>query len=219
MIELSRYIPFGHSIHNGSLIARLDPRTKLIGAVLLIVCLTVISSPLAFAVCLVFCFVLQQASRISLLYILRSLRPFALFLLITFIIEVLFYVPAPGTPQLWHWWILSISWEGIVLSIVTIVRVLFLYYLTTMLTLTTSLVDLTDGLEVLLSPLQKLGIPINAFIMILVIAFKFVPIFVEEIERLIKAQTARGMNFGEGNLVRRVLKLTALLIPLFVSGF
>lgn len=219
MIELSRYIPFGHFINNGSLVARLDPRTKLLGALLLIICLTIISSPLAFAVCLVFCFVLQYASRISLLYIARSLRPFALFLLITFVIEVLFYVPTPGTAQLWRWWILAISWRGIIVSMLTIIRVLFLYYLTTMLTLTTSLVDLTDGLEVLLSPLQKLKIPINAFIMILVIAFKFVPIFVEEIERLIKAQTARGMNFGEGNLVRRVLKVAALLMPLFVSGF
>jgi energy-coupling factor transport system permease protein len=88
-----------------------------------------------------------------------------------------------------------------------------------MLLFTTSLVDLTDGAEALLSPLQKIGIPVNAFIMVLVIAFKFVPIFVAEIERLVKAQTARGVRFDQGNFIQRTVKLAPLLIPLFVSGF
>ena len=114
---------------------------------------------------------------------------------------------------------LSISWKGIFTAILTIVRVIFLYYLAAMLTFTTSLVDLTDGLEILLMPLRRIGIPVNAFVMIVVIALKFVPIFVSEIERLIKAQAARGVNFGQGSLFQRVSKLTALLIPLFVSAF
>ncbi len=99
------------------------------------------------------------------------------------------------------------------------VRVIFLYYLASMLMFVTSLVDLTDGSEALLSPLQKLGIPVNAFIMVLVIAFKFVPIFVAEIERLIKAQSARGVRFDKGNFIQRAIKLGPLLIPLFLSGF
>ena len=99
------------------------------------------------------------------------------------------------------------------------VRVIFLYYLSSMLMFATSLVDLTDGSEALLSPLQKLGIPVNAFIMVLVIAFKFVPIFVAEIERLIKAQSARGVRFDKGNFLQRATKLGPLLIPLFLSGF
>lgn len=219
MIELSRYIPFGQYINNDSQIAQLDPRTKLVSAALLIACISYISHVPAFVLCLIFCIVLQQIARISILYILRSLRPFAIFLLITFVIEVLFYTPATSTPQLWHWWVLGVSWQGIYMSILLMVRVLFLYYLTAMLTFTTSLVDLTDGMEVLFAPLQRIGIPINAFIMILVIAFKFVPIFVGELERLMKAQAARGMNFGQGNLFQRVTKLTSLLIPLFASGF
>jgi energy-coupling factor transport system permease protein len=133
--------------------------------------------------------------------------------------EVLFYVPAHGTPQLWHWWFLGLSWAGIITGLLTIVRVLFLYYLVNMLMFTTSLVDLTDGMEVLFSPLQKLGIPINAFVMILVIALKFVPIFVGELEHLMKAQTARGMNFNQGNLFQRIYKVASLLVPLFASGF
>ena len=219
MIEFSRYIPFGQYINNGSRIANLDPRTKLVGALLLIVCISYISRLPAFLLCLGFCFVLQQASRISLLYVLRSLRPFAIFLVFSLVLEVLFYVPSTPVPLLWHWWALSISWAGIFISVLNLVRVLFLYYLVAMLSFTTSLVDLTDGLEILLAPLQKIGIPTNAFVMVLVIAFKFVPIFVGELERLMKAQAARGMSFGQGNFVQRVVKLASLLIPLFASAF
>ena len=219
MIELSRYIPFGQYVNNGSLVARLDPRTKVISAVLLITCISFISKFSAFVFCLIFCLVLQQTSRISIVYILRSLSPLVALLIFAFVIQVLFYVSPAHTPLLWQWWVLSISWEGIFIGVLSILRVIFLYYLATMLTFTTSLVDLTDGMEVLLAPLQKIGIPVSAFIMVLVIAFKFVPIFVGEIERLIKAQAARGMNFGQGNLAQRVRKLMTLLTPLFVSAF
>ncbi|HEX7735025.1 MAG TPA: energy-coupling factor transporter transmembrane component T [Ktedonobacteraceae bacterium] len=219
MIEFSRYIPFGQYVNNGSRIANLDPRTKLVGALLLVAAISYISRVPAFLLCLAFCLLLQQMSRISLLYVLRSLRPFAILLLFALVFEVLFYVPNNATPLLWHWWVLSISWEGIFLSLLGLARVIFLYYLVAMLTFTTSLVDLTDGLEVLLAPLQKIGIPTNAFVMVLVIAFKFVPIFVGELERLMKAQAARGMRFGEGNLVQRVAKLASLLVPLFASAF
>ncbi|GAC1384312.1 MAG: hypothetical protein NVS4B7_02110 [Ktedonobacteraceae bacterium] len=101
----------------------------------------------------------------------------------------------------------------------SVMRGLLLYYLTSLLLFTTSLVDLTDGLEALLAPLLKIGLPINAFIMVLVIGFKFVPIFVAEVERLTKAQSARGVRFDQGNFIQRAFKLGPLLIPLFVSGF
>lgn len=158
MIEFSRFIPFGQYVNNGSRVAGLDPRTKLVGAILLIACISSISHLLAFVLCLIFCLILQQTSRISLFYVLRSLRPFAIFLAFTLVIEVLFYVPSTPVPLLWHWWVFSVSWDGIFNSTLGMVRVIFLYYLVAMLTFTTSLVDLTDGLEVLLAPLQKIGI-------------------------------------------------------------
>jgi energy-coupling factor transport system permease protein len=142
-----------------------------------------------------------------------------IFLIVAFVFEVLFYVPAQASPLLWHWWVLNISWSGIITSLLTIIRVIFLYYLASMLTFTTSLVDLADGMEALCSPLQKLGVPVSALVMVVVIAMKFVPIFVLEVERLMKAQTARGLNFDQGNLFQRVSKMTLLLIPLFVSAF
>jgi energy-coupling factor transport system permease protein len=219
MIELSRDIIFGQYVNNGSSLSRMDPRTKLLCAVLLIAIISYISNFTAFAVCLLFCIILQWLSRLPTLFVLRSFKPFMGFLLFIFVLEVLFYPATVHTKQLWQWWILGVSWEGILRSMITIVRVLFLYYLTSLLTLVTSLVDLTDGLEALLSPLQKIGIPSNAFVMVLVIAFKFVQIFVIEIERLMKAQTARGVRFDQGNFIQRTIKLAPLLIPLFISGF
>lgn len=219
MIELSRYVTLGQYINNSSVLTRLDPRVKLVGAVLFIGLVSWLNSFIAFAFCLLFCAVLQQTSRISLGYILGSFRPFLPFLAFAFIVEVLFYTAPRNTVQLWHWWIFAISWKGIITSTLTIIRVLFLYYLISMLTFTTSLTELTNGMESLTAPLERIGIPINDFIMILVIAFKFVPIFITELERLMKAQVARGMRFDQGNLFQRVRKLATLLVPLFVSGF
>src|SRR5256714_275363 len=220
MIELSRDITFGQFINNGSALTRMDPRAKLICAVLLIALVSYIGSFIAFGIFLSGCIILQWMSRISVAYVLRGFRAFAIFLIFIYIIEVLFYnSPTQHTTLIWQWGIFNVSWEGIIRSALIMARVLFLYYLTSMLMFVTSLVDLTDGSEALLSPLQKLGIPVNAFIMVLVIAFKFVPIFVAEVERLIKAQAARGVRFDKGNFIQRAIKLGPLLIPLFISGF
>jgi energy-coupling factor transport system permease protein len=220
MIEISRNITLGQYINNGSALTRMDPRTKLFCAALLIVITCfIVNTFAAFAALLLFCIVLQVASHISTPYVLGSFKPFLGFLLFIFCFEVLFYQAPLHTKQLWQWWIISISWRGILSSVLTIIRVLLLYYLVSMLMFTTSVVDLTDGSEALLSPLQKVGVPVNPFIMVLVIAFKFVPIFINEIERLIKAQSARGVRFDQGNFIGRAQKIAPLLIPLFVSGF
>ena len=220
MIELSRDITFGQYINNGSVLTRMDPRAKLLCAILLIALVSTIGSFIAFGICLLACIILHWMSRIPVAYVLRGFRAIAIFLLFIYIIEVLFYYsPTQHTTLIWQWGIFNVSWEGIVRNLLIMVRVIFLYYLSSMLMFATSLVDLTDGSEALLSPLQKLGIPVNAFIMVLVIAFKFVPIFVAEIERLIKAQSARGVRFDKGNFLQRATKLGPLLIPLFLSGF
>jgi len=220
MIELSRDITFGQYVNNGSVLTRMDPRTKILGIVLLIAVVSYVASFTAFALCLLWCIMLQWTSRISISYVMRGFKPIVIFLALVYLIEVVFYYsPTQHTTLIWQWGIFTISWEGIIRSALIMVRVLFLYYLASMLMFTTSLVDLTDGSEALLSPLQKIGIPVNAFIMVLVIAFKFVPIFIAEIERLMKAQTARGVRFDKGNFIQRVLKIGPLLIPLFLSGF
>ena len=220
MIELSRSITFGQYINNGSAITSMDPRVKIACAILLIALVSFIGSFAAFALCLLFCVLLQRVSHIPVLYVLRSFKPILIFLLIIYVIQVLFYFsPTQHTTLIWQWGIFAISWEGLIRSAATIVRVLFLYYFASILMFTTSLVDLTDGSEALFSPLQRIGVPVNALVMVLVIAFKFVPILVSEVERLMKAQAARGVRFDKGNIFRRSIKFASLLIPLFLSGF
>jgi energy-coupling factor transport system permease protein len=119
----------------------------------------------------------------------------------------------------WHWGILSISREGLYTAGIIAARVILLYYVTTMLMLTTSLVDLTNGLELILSPLQRLRIPVNELVLVFVIAIKFVPVFIEEMERLARAQTARGIPIDEGGAITRARRLGRLLVPIFISGF
>ncbi len=219
MIELTRDMTFGQYVNNSSSLTRMDSRTKLFCAVLLIVFVSIVNSFVAFAAFLLFCVLVQRVSRLPVSYVLRGFRPFIPFIIFFFFVTVLFYTPPVHTPLLWQWGIFSVSWSGIISALLGTVRLFFLYYITSMLTFTTSLVDLTSGLQALLSPLQRIKIPVNAFIMVLVIAFKFVPIFIAEIERLVKAQTARGVRFDEGNVIQRTLKLAPLFVPLFVSGF
>ncbi|GHO45237.1 energy-coupling factor transporter transmembrane component T family protein [Ktedonospora formicarum] len=219
MIELSRNITFGQYINNDSALTRMDPRSKLFCVILLIVVTSLVKSFIAFAGLLLLCVLIQGISRISTRYVLRSFRPFLGFLAFIFVLQVLFYAPTGQVTYLWHWGVLSISIEGLLNSVLLMIRVLFLYYLVSLFLFSTSLVDLTDGMEALLSPLQKIGIPTNAFVMVFVIALKFVPIFTDEIQRLIKAQAARGVRFDQGNLLQRARKVAPLLIPLFLSGF
>ena len=220
MIELSRDITFGQYINNGSALTRMDPRTKLLAAVLLIILVSFVTSFTAFALCLLYCIILQRASRISLSYALRGFKPFLGLLVFIYIIQIVFYYsPTQHTSIIWQWGIFTVSREGIIRSTLIMVRVFFLYYFASMLMFVTSLVDLTDGSEVLLSPLEKIGLPVTSIVMVFVIAFKFVPIFITEVERLIKAQTARGVRFDQGNFIRRAINFGPLLIPLFLNGF
>src|SRR5947209_2412441 len=220
MLELSRDITFGQYVKNGSSLVRMDPRAKLLCTILLIALVSYVATFTAFGLCLLWFMFLQWLSRISVTYVLRSFRPIFIILVFIFIIQTVLYVPtASHAGVIWQWGIFSLSWEGMIRSGQAVVRGLLLYYLTSLLLFTTSLVDLTDGLEALLTPLQKIGLPTNAFIMVLVIGFKFVPIFVTEVERLTKAQSARGVRCDKGNFIQRALKLGSLLITLFVSGF
>ena len=219
MIELSRNVTIGQYINNDSPLTHMDPRAKLLCAIALIILVSAISSFAPFIPCLLFCVVVLLLSRIPAAYVLRGFKPFTSLLIFIFLFQVFLYQPAQHPHLLWQWGIFTLSWASILLSVLLIVRCLFLYYLISMLMFSTSIVDLTDGAEALLSPLQKIGVPTNAFIMVLVIALKFVPIFLTEIERLMKAQAARGVRFDRGNIFQRATKIAALLIPLFISGF
>jgi len=220
MIELSRSLTFGQYVNNGSALNRMDPRAKLVCAVLYIALFSFISRFSAFLLCFLCCIAIFWLSRLPLLYVLRSFKPLIFVTIVLYIFTVLFYAsPTQHTTLLWQWGIFSISGEGMLRGVAMVIRLFLLYYLTSVLTFSTSLVDLTNGSEALLLPLEKIGIPVSSFIMVFVIAFKFVPIFVGEVERLTKAQAARGVRFDQGNFIQRTRKLAPLLLPLFLSGF
>ena len=220
MLELQRNVVFGQFVDTGSLIHRIDPRIKLAATFVMLVASFLIDSLLGFAVALLLVILVQVSSRIPLGYVLRGSAFFLGFLLFILLFQVLFYPgEVPESGYLWRWGILSISTEGLRSAGILGLRVIFLYYVTTMLMLTTSLVDLTNGLELIFGPLQRLRVPVNELVLVFVIAIKFVPIFIDEVERLARAQTARGVPFDEGGAFTRARRLGRLLVPIFISGF
>ncbi len=218
MLELQRNVVFGQFVDTGSPVHRVDARIKIAVAFVCIVASFVIDDLLGFALALALMGLIQAVSRIPLAFFLRGSAFFFGFLIFILFFQVLFYT-GEVSGYLWHWGILSVSTEGLRTAGILGLRVVFLYYITTMLMLTTSLVDLTNGLELILSPLQKLRVPVNELVLVFVIAIKFVPIFIEEMERLARAQTARGVPFDEGGPITRARRLGRLLVPIFINGF
>jgi energy-coupling factor transport system permease protein len=198
----------------------MDPRIKLAAVFAMLVASFLIDSFLGFAVVSPLLVLIQVISRVPLAYVLRGSAFFLGFLLFILVFQILFYpAEVPESSYLWRWNFLSISTEGIRSAGILGLRVVFLYYVTTMLMLTTSLVDLTNGLELIFSPLQRFRVPVNELVLVFVIAIKFVPIFIEEVERLARAQTARGVPFDEGGAIKRARRLGRLLVPIFIGGF
>lgn len=218
MLELRRNVVFGQFVGTGSFVHHMDPRAKLLAALAFIVASFFVDGLLGFAVVVPLLVLVQAVSRVPVGYLLRGSAFFFGFLGLILVFQVLFY-PGETRDDLWRWGILSVSAEGLRFAATLGARVVLLYYVTTMLMLTTSLVDLTNGLESLLAPLQKLRVPVNELVLVFVIAVKFVPIFIEEMERLARARTARGVPFDEGGVLTRARRLGRLLVPIFVGGF
>jgi energy-coupling factor transport system permease protein len=220
MLELQRNVIFGQFVETGSFIHRMDARVKIAATFVLIVASFLIDDFLGFAVVLPLLIVVGVVSKIPLGYVLRGSQIFLAFLAFILAFQILFYPgDVPQSSYLWRWGILSVSTEGLYTAGIIALRVILLYYVTTMLMLTTSLVDLTNGLELIFGPLQRLKVPVNELVLVFVIAIKFVPIFIEEMERLARAQTARGLPFDEGGALTRARRIGRLLVPIFISGF
>ena len=220
MLELQRNVIFGQFIDTGSLIHRMDARIKLVITFVFIVASFLINDFLGFAVVLPLLVLIQLVSRVPIGYVMRGSQLFLGFLVFVLFFQVLFYPgDVPESSYLWRWGFLSISTEGLYTAGILGLRVMFLYYVTTMLMLTTSLVDLTNGLELIFGPLQRIRVPVNELVLVFVIAIKFVPIFIGEVERLARAQTARGVPFDEGGALVRARRIGRLLVPIFISGF
>ena len=206
-ITLGQYFPGDTFIH------RLDPRTKIICVMVYIVALFLADGWIGYLVMTGVTLVLMAVSRISPKRIFKGLRPMIFIIVLTGVLNV-FYTK--GTPVAEGW---IITWEGLEKAGQMILRILLLISGTFLLTYTTSPIALTDGLERLLNPLKKIGLPIHEMTLMMSMALRFIPTLIEETDKIMSAQRARGADFETGGLVRRAKALLPILVPLFVSAF
>jgi energy-coupling factor transport system permease protein len=208
-------ITIGQFIPGESIIHHLDPRTKIISVMLFMIGLFVLDRLEAFIGVAILTLLIVWLSRIPLNYLLKGLKP--IFIILLFTVGLHFFL-TPGT-AIWKLGPLKITIEGIKQGIFMSLRLIFLVLVTSLLTLTTSPINLTDGLERLLGPGKKIGIPAHELAMMMSIALRFIPTLLEETEKIMKAQMARGADFESGNLWQRAKSMVPLLVPLFVGAF
>jgi len=211
-ITLGQFFP-GYSV-----LHKLDPRTKLISAVLFIVCVFVANTPGAFLLLTLITLLTVWLSRISFGVVFKGIKPIVIILIFTMIINV-FMTGGEGEPLL-DFWIFKVYKEGIIRAVFMALRVIVLIIgSSVLLTYTTSPIALTDGIESLLSPLKRIGVPVHTFAMMMSIALRFIPTLVEETEKIMNAQKSRGADFSSGSLIKRAKALVPILVPLFLSAF
>ena len=210
-------IAFGQYCHGESLLHRLDPRVKIVTAILFIVEIFLAKSAVAFTLIIAAAVVLIALSGISPRIILRGIRPIVFVILFTAFINIFF---VRGEKPLVEFWIIRIYPEGLINAAFIALRIIVLIVGTSLfLTYTTTPIALTDGLERLLSPLSKIKLPVHEFSMMMTIALRFIPTLIEETEKIMNAQKARGADFSTGGLIKRSRALIPIMIPLFVSAF
>ncbi len=208
-ITLGQYFPGNTVVH------RLDPRTKLIATVLYIVALFCAKDFVGYAVVALTLALAVKLSRVKLKSLVRGLKPVLFIIVFTAVLNLFF---TPGT-SIFEWGILSVTREGVFTALSMMARITLLIMGTFLLTYTTSPIALTDGMESLLAPLKKLRVPVHEFAMMMSIALRFIPTLIEETDKIMSAQKARGADFESGNLFARAKALIPLLVPLFVSAF
>lgn len=208
-ITLGQYFPGDSVIH------RLDPRVKIIATLMFIIELFIVDNFIGFAIAAICLGLVIAVSKVPLSFILRGLKPILIILMFTFALNI-FMVDGR---ILWQWGFLKITAEGLRLAVFMAIRLVLLLMGSSMLTLCTRPLSLTDGIERLLAPLKKIGVPAHEIAMMMTIALRFIPTLLEETDKIMKAQQARGADFETGNLIRKAKALIPILVPLFVSAF
>ena len=206
-ITLGQYFPGDTIVH------RLDPRTKIILVLFYIIALFTADSWVSYGLVLVVSVICQSLSRIRAKNLFKGLKPMLVIIVLTAALNIFYTQGTPIRPG----WI--ITWEGIARAVQMVLRIVLLISGTFLLTYTTSPIDLTDGLELLLNPLKKIGVPVHEMTMMMSMALRFIPTLIQETDKIMSAQKARGADFETGNLFQRAKALLPLLVPLFVSAF
>lgn len=206
----------GQFFPGDSFVHHLDPRTKLIATLIYIVAIFLAQTPLTYGILIGFAFLVVLLSRLPILMVLKSLKPVWFIVVITLLIHTFTF---PGQEILWQWQMFTVTKEGLELGVKMGLRLTLLLLFSSVLTFTTSPIVLTDGIERLLRPLKCVGVPAHEIAMMMTIALRFIPTLLEETDRIIKAQEARGADFGNGNMMKKIKGMLPLLVPLFVSAF
>jgi energy-coupling factor transport system permease protein len=216
-VDLLRGFSFGQYVPVESVIHRLDPRTKILATLVLGVVIFVIRGFAGLAALAALIALIVLASRIPAGYVLRGLRP--VFWLLAFTVVLQIFFGQEGGHAVFHRGPITITRENLALAVFYGARFALLIVATSLMTFTTSPVELTDGLERLLRPFRRLGVPAHELALMMTIAIRFVPTLTEETDKIMKAQMARGADFTRGNIAQRARALIPLLVPLFVGAF
>lgn len=208
-------ITLGQYYQTDSVIHRLDPRVKLVATLAFIISLFIVNSFWGYLIAAVFLALMIRLSHVPFKFMVRGMKAIV-FLLVVAGVFNLFLTPGEVVVSFWK---LKITKEGIKLALLMAARLCFLIIGSSIMTLTTTPNQLTDALEKLLAPLKKIHVPIHEIAMMMSIALRFIPILLEETDKIMKAQIARGADFESGNLITRAKNLVPLLVPLFISAF
>lgn len=209
-ITIGQYYPVNSIIH------RIDPRVKIVATVAYVISLFAFSGIYCYALMVIGLMFVLRASKVPLGYVMRGLKPVLFLLIFTIVLNMLF---VSGEHMIFEWAFIHISLEGIINAAYLSVRLVLLIIGSSLQTFTTTPAQLTDGLEKIFSPLKLLHLPVHEIAMMMSIALRFIPILVEEADKVMKAQQARGADFESGNLIERTKALVPVLVPLFVGAF
>ena len=208
-------ITLGQYYQTDSVIHRLDPRVKLVSTVVFIISLFIVDNFIGYLIAAAFLFAVIKLSKVPFSFMVRGMKSILILLLFAVVFN-LFLTPGEVLVSFWK---LKITKEGIRLAVMMAVRLMFLIIGSSVMTLTTTPNHLTDGLEKLLNPLKIFKVPVHEIAMMMSIALRFIPILLEETDKIMKAQMARGADFDTGSLIDRAKSLVPLLVPLFISAF
>ena len=209
-ITIGQYYPANSVIH------RLDPRVKIVATLLFLISLFVQKSVLGYLVATLFLAGVIQLCKVPLKFIMKGLKPIMILLLITVAFNLFLN---NGGEVLVHFWIFQITEDGLEISVYMAIRLIYLIAGSSIMTFTTTPNALTDGIEKLLRPLNKVKVPVHEVAMMMSIALRFIPILLEETDKIMKAQIARGADLESGNIIQRAKAMIPILVPLFVSAF
>ena len=208
-ITIGQYYPGHSAVH------RIDPRMKIILTTVYIVMLFLINNPVGLIIGLFVLTIGYGVAKIPIPFLFKSLKPVLPIILFTSVLNIFFV----DGDILYRWWIFKISSQGLMLALIMAIRILCLIAGTSLLTYTTSPIVLTDGLERMMAPLKAIKLPVHELAMMMTIALRFIPTLIEETDKIMSAQKARGADIESGGLMKRAKALIPILIPLFVSAF